>query len=117
MGKIIVDPRWQQVFAFGRWFENYEDKGDVTEFLDRWGKFTKTLEEIASDRSLSSDDRSTAQEMLDGIALHARARLPTAIRTLAHLAENADAADIREQAKRALSNTTHQLPPASDKLQ
>jgi hypothetical protein len=111
------DSPWQQACALGRWLGEYKDEGDATEFLDRWGKFTKTLEEIASDPSLSSDDRSAARQILYDVALHARAHLPTAIRTLAHLAENADAPNIRDGATRGLSNVTRHLPAASEKLQ
>jgi hypothetical protein len=89
----------------------------INTLLDRLDKFIKLLQEVASDRNLWSVYRSTAQKMLEDIMLHARALLPNIIHTLAHFAENADDPDSREQAKRALSNATSQLPPASEKLQ
>jgi hypothetical protein len=104
--------------AEAKWLGEYKDAGDATEFLERFAKYTKLLEQMAADRSLSSDDRAAVQGILDMMEMHARAHLPEALRTLAHIAQLDDAApDIREQARRILENATHQLPAISEKPQ
>jgi hypothetical protein len=113
-----LDSRWLQLVAEAKWLEGYKDAGDATEFLERFEKYTKILEQMAADRSISSDDRAAAQGILDTTKVHARARVPSALRTLARIAQLDDIApDIREQARRTLENATHQLPATSEKLQ
>jgi hypothetical protein len=116
--KKTLDPRWLQLVAEAKWLGEYKDAGDATKFLERFDNYTKLLEQMAADRSLSSDDRAAVQGLLDTMKVHARAHLPEVLRTLAHFAQLDDTApDIREQARRLLENATHQLPPISEKLQ
>jgi hypothetical protein len=116
--KKSVDLSWLQLVAETKWLGEYKDAGDATEFLERFAKYTKLLEQMAADRSLSSDDRAAVQGILDTVKVHARAHLPEALRRLAHIAQLDDTApDIREQARRTLENATHQLPAISEKLQ
>jgi hypothetical protein len=116
--KKSLDPRWLQLVAEAKWLGGYQDAGDATEFLERFAKYTKLLEQMAADRSLSSDDRAAVRGILDTIKVHARAQVPEVLRTLAHIAQLDDTSpDIREQARRTLENATHQLPAISEKLQ
>ncbi len=110
--------RWLKLVAEAKWLGEYKDAGDATEFLERFTKYTKLLEQMAADRSLSSDDRAAVQRILDTMKVHARASMPEGLRALAHIAQLDDTApDIREQARRILENATHQLPAISEKLQ
>ena len=116
--KKSLDTRWVQLAAEAKWLAEYKDAGDATKFLERFAKYTRLLEQMAADRSLSSDDRTAVQGILDTIKVHARAHLPEALRTLAHIVQLDDTApDVREQARRTLENATHQLPAISEKLQ
>jgi hypothetical protein len=116
--KKSLDRRWLRLAAEAKWLGEYKDAGDASEFLDRFSKYTNLLEQMAADRSLSSDDRATVQGILDTIKVHARAHVPEALRALARIAQLDDTApDIREQARRTLENATHQLPASSEKLQ
>jgi uncharacterized protein (UPF0147 family) len=116
--KKSFDRRWLKLVAEVKWLAEYKDGGDATEFLERLEKYTKLLDQMAADQSLSSDDRAAVQGILDAIKVHARAHLPEALRALAHIAQLDDTApDIREQARRMLENATHQLPAISEKLQ
>jgi hypothetical protein len=116
--KKSVDSRWLQIVAEAKWLAEHKDAGDATEFLERFTKYTKLLDEMAADRRLSSEERTAVQDILATIKVHARAHVPEALRALAHFAQLDDTApDIREQARRILENATHQLPAISEKLQ
>src|SRR5690242_13151505 len=97
--KKSLDPRWVQLATEAKWLGEYKDAGDATEFLERFTKYTKQLEQMAADRSLSLDDRAAVQGILDTMKVHARAAMPEVLRGLAHIAQLDDTApDIREQA-------------------
>lgn len=116
--KNSTDPRWLQLAAEVKWFEEHKNTGDAAEFTERFTKYTKLLDQMAADRNLSSDDRAAVQEILDTMQVYARAHVPEALRILARTAQIDDTApDIREQARRTLENATHQLPPISEKPQ
>jgi hypothetical protein len=116
--KQSLDPRWFQLIAEAKWLAEYKDAGDAAEFLERFTKYTKLLEQMAADRSRSPDDRAAVQRILDTMKMHARAAMPEVLRALARIAQLDDTApDIREQAKRSLENATDQLPAISEKLQ
>jgi hypothetical protein len=116
--KEFLDPRWFQLAAEAKWLGEYKDAGNATEFLERFTKYTKLLEQMVADRGLSSDDRATVQGILDTMKMHARAAMPEVLRALARTAQLDDnAPDIREQARRTLENATVQLPAISEKLQ
>jgi hypothetical protein len=116
--KKSLDPRFLQLVADTKWLGEYQYTGDDTEFVERFAKYAKLLEQVAADRSLSSDDREAAQAMLDMIRAQLRALVPEALRALARTARLDDAApEIRERARRALEAATRRLPAISEELQ
>jgi hypothetical protein len=113
------DPRRRKVLSFIEWFEARKDARDADEFLRQWSEYTTALEAIAADPAVSPKERIAAQEILDELAVAARAHTANAIRRVVELAADNDsiAPDVRADAKRLLADITERLPPASDKVQ
>ena len=86
---------------------------DPQKFVDHVFDWLHTIEEIAADPTALAENRIETREILEDWAILCRAELPATIKALVRLAESAEAADVRNDAKCILREVTERLPAAS----
>ena len=107
------DPRWEQLMAFLAWAKS-DGARDGIEYVRRFNEFCNTLEALAGDPDVATDERATATEILADITVQCRAHTPSALRSMAEIANNPrTTADLRAKAEDVLARATERMPAAS----
>src|ERR1700687_370645 len=114
--RVSEDPRWQEAIRLLERLKAAEGTPADNEFADGFQRFIATLEAIAVDPGVASQERASAQRLLDKMAAIIRGHAPELIRKVAEMAGDATAApDARAEARRLLDDITERMPAASDK--
>ena len=112
------DPRWREAVRLVERLKAGEGAPADAEFAELFQRFIATLEAIAADRALPSQERAAAQRLLDKMTAIVQGHAPELIRKVVAMAGNTSAApEARAEAQRLLNEITERMPAASDKLQ
>jgi hypothetical protein len=114
---VNEDPRWRQAISLLERLKAAEGAPADSKFAEGFLKFIATLEAIAADRAVASQERASAQRVLDKMTAIIRGHAPELIRKVVETAGNPAATpEARAEARGLLDDITERMPPASDKL-